>query len=68
MSSNERAHALGMLHSGLSTRRVAAIFGEVNSNMSRLMIRFNATNSVNDRRWSCQPEATTHRQDNLYEH
>ena len=33
--------------------------------MSRLMIRFNATNSVNDRRWSGRPKATTHRQDNL---
>ena len=35
--------------------------------MSRLRIRFNATNSVNDRRRSGRPRATTHRhrQDNL---
>ena len=33
--------------------------------MSRLMIWFNATNSVKDRRWSGRPKATTHRQDNL---
>ena len=65
MSSNERARALGMLQLGLSTRRVAAIFGVAYSTMSRLMIRFNATNSVNDRRWSGRPKATTHRQDKL---
>ena len=63
LSSNERARALGMLQSGLSTRRVAAIFGVAYSTMSRLMIRFNATNSVKDRRQSGRP--TTHRQDNL---
>ena len=33
--------------------------------MSRLMIRFNATSSVKDRRRSGRPKATTHRQDNL---
>ena len=33
--------------------------------MSRLMIRFNATNYVKDRRRSGRPKATTHRQDNL---
>ena len=67
LSSNERACALGMLQSGLSTRRVAAIFGVAYSAMSRLMIRFNATNSVSvkDRRRSGRPIATTHRQDNL---
>ena len=65
LSSNERAHALGMLQSGLSTRQVAAIFGVAYSTMSRLMIRFNATNSVKDRRGSGRPKATTHRQDNL---
>ena len=54
-----------MLQSGLSTRRVAAIFGVAYSTMSRLLIRFDATNSVNDRRWSGRPKATTHRQDNL---
>ena len=65
LSSNERAHALGMLQSGLSTRRVAAIFGVAYSTMCRLMIRVNATNSVNDRRRSDRPRATTHSQDNL---
>ena len=33
--------------------------------MSRLMIRFNATNSVKDRRRSGRPKATTQRYDNL---
>ena len=33
--------------------------------MSRLMIRFNATNSAKDRRRSGRPKDTTHRQDNL---
>ena len=65
LSSNERAHALGMLQSGLSTRRVAAIFEVAYSTMCRLMTRFNATNSVNDRRRSGRPKATTHREDNL---
>ena len=55
----------GMLQSGLSTRRVAAIFGVAYSTMSRLMIRFNATNSVKDCRRSGRPKATTHCQDNL---
>ena len=54
-----------MLQSGLSTRQVAAIFGVAYSTMSRLIIRFNATNSVHDRRRSGRPRATTHRQDNL---
>ena len=54
-----------MLQSGLSIRRVDAIFGVAYSTMSRLMIRFNATNSVKDRRRSGRPKATTHRQDNL---
>ena len=44
---------------------VAAIFGVAYSTMSRLIIRFNATNSVKDRRRSGRPKATTHRQDNL---
>ena len=65
LSSNERARALGMLQSGMSTRRVAAIFGVAYSTVSMLMIRFNATNSVNDRRQSGHPKATKHRQDNL---
>ena len=65
LSSNERARALGMLQSGLSTRQVAAIFGVAYSTMSRLMIWFNATNSVKDCRRSGRHKATTHRQDNL---
>ena len=65
LSFNEQACALGMLQSGLSTRRVVAIFGVSYSTKSRLMIRFNATNSVKDRRQSGRPKATTHRQDNL---
>ena len=62
LSSNERARAIGMLQSGLSTRRVAAIFRVAYSTMSRLMIPFNATNSVKDRRRSGRPKATTPRQ------
>ena len=65
MSSNKRARALGMLQSGLSTRRVVAIFRVAYSTMSRLMIRFNATNSVKDSRRSGRSKATTQRQDNL---
>ena len=57
LSSNERAHALGM--------RVVPILEVSYSTMSRLMIRFNATNSVKDRRRSGRPEATMHSQDNL---
>ena len=51
-----------MLQLGLSTRRMAAIFGVAYSTMSRLMIRFNGTNSVEDCR-SGRPKATTHCQD-----
>ena len=65
LSSYERAHALGMLQSGLSTRRVAAIFGVAYSTMSRRMVQFNSTNSDNDRILSGRPKATTHCQDNL---
>ena len=65
LSSNERARALGMLQLGLSTRRVAAIYGVAYSTMSRIMVQFNATNSVNDSRRSGRPKATTHFQDNL---
>ena len=65
LGSNERARALGMLQSDLSTRRVAAIFGVAYSTMSRLMIRFNVTSSINDRRRSGRPRAITHRQKNL---
>ena len=65
LSSIERAHALGILQSGLTTRRVAAIFGVAYSTMSRLMIWCNATNSVKDCRWSGLPKATTHSQYNL---
>ena len=65
LSSNKRAHALWMLQSGLSTPQVAATFRVAYSTMSRLIIRFNATNSVNYLRRSGCPKATTHRQDNL---
>ena len=65
LSSNERAGALGMLQSGLSTRQVAAIFGVAYSTISRHLILFNATNSVNDRRQNGCPKATTHLQDNM---
>ena len=54
-----------MLQSGLSTRQVAAIFGVAYSTISRHLILFNATNSVNDRRQNGCPKATTHLQDNL---
>ena len=64
-SSNNQAHALGMLQSDLSTLRVAAIFNVAYSTISRLMIWLNATNSVNDRRRSGRTKVTTHRQYNL---
>ena len=65
LGSNEQAHALEMLQLGLSTQLVAAIFGVAYSTMSRLIIWFNATNSVNDGRRSGRPKATTHSQVNL---
>ena len=58
-------HVLWDASVGFATRRVAAIFGVAYSAMSRLMIRFNATNSVKDRRRSGRHKATTHRQDSL---
>ena len=65
LSSNEQARALEMLQSSLSIRRVAAIFGVAYSTMSTLLIRFNATNSVNDLMQIGCLKATMHRQDNL---
>ena len=56
--SPNRSQTLGMLRAGQSTRQVAAVFGVAQSTISRLLQRFNATNSVDDRR------ATTRHQDN----
>ena len=44
--------------------KVAAVFGVAKSAMSRLLQRFNATQSVNDRRHSGHPRTTTRQQDN----
>ena len=63
LSANNRSQALGMLRAGQSTRQVAAVFGVAQSTISRLLQRFNATNSVADRRRSGRPRVTTGRQD-----
>ena len=55
--------ALGMLRAGQSSRQVAAVFGNAQNTMSRLLQRLNATQSVNDRRRSGRPK-TTRQQDN----
>ena len=59
LNANTRSQALGMLRAGQSTRQVTAVFGVVQSTISRLLQRFNVTNSVNDRRRSGRPRATT---------
>ena len=64
LSTNDRCQALGMLRAGQSSRQVAAVFGVAQSTMSRLSQRFNATESVNDRRRSGRPRTTTRQQDN----
>ena len=63
LSTNDRSQALGMLRAGQSSQQVAAVFGVAQSTLSRLLQRFNATKSVNDRRRSCRP-STTRQQDN----
>ena len=63
MSANNRFQALGMLRAGQSTQQVAAVFGVAQSTISRLLQHFHATNSVDDRRRSGHPRATTRRQD-----
>ena len=55
LSTNDRSQAVGMLRAGQSSRQVAAVFGIAQSTMSRLLQRFNATQSVNDRRRSGRP-------------
>ena len=57
-------HVLSACVSG-SVNSTSCCFEVAYSTMSRLMIRSNATNSVNDRRWSGRPKATMHHQDNL---
>ena len=57
LSTNDRSQAVGMLRAGQS--QVAAVFGVAQSSMSRLLQRFNATQSVNDRRRSGHPWTTT---------
>ena len=63
MTNAARSRALGMLQAGLSTRNVAATFGVAQSTISRLLQRFNATNTVSDRPRSGRPRSTTRRQD-----
>ena len=57
-------HVLSACVSG-SVNSTSCCFEVAYSTMSRLMIRSNATNSVNDRRWSGRPKAAMHHQDNL---
>ena len=64
LSTNDRYQALRMLRAGRSSRQVAAVFGVAQSNMSRLLQPFNATQSVNDRRRSGCPRTMTRQQDN----
>ena len=63
LSANNRSQALGMLRAGQSTRQVVAVFGVAHSTISRLLQHFHATNSVDDRRRSGCPRATTRCQD-----
>ena len=64
LSTNERSQAVGMLRAGQSSQQVAAVFGVAQSNISRLLQRFNATQSTNERRRSGRPRTTTRQQDN----
>ena len=64
LSTNDRSQAVGMLRARQSSRQVAAVFGVAQSTMSRLLQRFNATQSVNDRRRFGHPRTTTRQQDN----
>ena len=64
LSTNERSQVVGMLRAGQSSQQVAAVFGVAQSTISRLLQRFNATQSANDRRRSGRPRTTTRQQDN----
>ena len=64
LSTNDRSQALGMLRAGQSFWQVAAVVRVAQSTMSSLLQRFNATQSVNDRRRSGRPRTTTRQQDN----
>ena len=64
LSTNERSQAVGMLRAGQSSQQVAAVFGVAQSTISRLLQRFNVTQSANDRRRSGHPRTT--RQQNNY--
>ena len=64
LSTNDRCQALGMPRAAQTFQQVAAVFGVAQSTMSRLLQRFNATQSVNDRRHSGRPRTTTRQQDN----
>ena len=64
LSINERSQAVGMLRTGQSSQQVAAVFGVAQSDIPRLLQRFNATQSANDRRRCGRPRTTTRQQDN----
>ena len=64
LSTNDRSQALGMLRAGQSSWQVAVVVGVAQSTMSSLLQRFNAIQSVSDRRRFGRPRTTTRQQDN----
>ena len=65
LSIAERWQAVGMSQTGLSNRRVAQRVGVHHSVIDRLMDRFQATGTVEDRPRSGRPRKTTPREDRL---
>ena len=63
LTQNEGLRALGMLQVGTTQTVVARTMNVSQSVISRLWSRYRATHSVNDRRRSGRPMATTHAQD-----
>lgn len=63
LTQNEGLRALGMLQVGTTQTVVARTMNVSQSVISRLWSRYRATHSVNDRRRSGRPRATTHAQD-----
>ena len=59
----EASRAIGLLQSGLSQRQVGERFNVSHSVISRLLARFQQTNSVKQRQKSGRPRKTTVRQD-----
>ena len=62
LNHEQREQAIGRLHAGQSARQIANHFNCSTRTIERLRIRFNTTNSTNDRQRSGRPQVTTARQ------